>query len=481
MKKIGIFTVALILVVGFGFYQPFAKAQSEEETMVEEKDTSNFIKTSGIITNIVKQDETVTLTVESEDKEPQISILKLTDETLVFNSGTSKALKKETFKKGQKVDAYYGKNKPMIMIYPPQISPELVIVNDTEKFGNVKVSKFDNKLVSLDNDLKLNIGKETTIVNEKGEKLDQKGITEKELVVFYTVSTRSIPAQTTPSKIIAIDYSDSEMQQEDTTNYMKFSGIIKDIATKDGKAILTVDTEEKEPQTTIFTITDDTLLFNSGTTKTVKKDSFKKGQRLDAYYDKNKPMILIYPAQITPELVVVHEEGKLGSVKVSKFDDEFLSLDKELKLNIGKETLLVNEKGEKIKQEDLNGKELVVFYTIMTMSIPAQTPPSKIVAINYLSPNMKEVLNIIKKDHFIQNGTKMIPLQKVAEQLGYEVKTDSKRFSTTLSLGNSTIKITRGKKTYSYNKSIQQFKEKPVLKNNKLYVSEDILELLNQQ
>ncbi|MFF2753775.1 stalk domain-containing protein [Psychrobacillus sp. NPDC058041] len=481
MKKIGIFTVVLLLMVGFDFHQPFAKAQSEEEATLKQQDTSNFIKTSGIITDIVKQDETITLTVETQEKEPQITILKLTDNTLVFNSGTTKALKNETFKKGQKIDAYYDKNKPMIMIYPPQISPELVIINDNEKFGNVKVSKFDNKFVSLDNDLKLNIGKETIIVNEKGEKLDQKEITDKELVVFYTVSTRSIPAQTTPSKIIAIDYSAIELKQEDTTNYMKFSGIIKGIATQDGKAILTVDTEEKEPQTTIFTITDNTLLFNSGTTKTVKKETFKKGQRLDAYYDKNKPMILIYPAQITPELVIVQDEEKLGTVKVSKFDDEFLSLDKELKLNIGKETLLVNEKGEKIKQEDLKGKELVVFYTIMTMSIPAQTPPSKIVAINYLSPGMKEVLNIIEMDHFIQNGTKMIPLSKVAEQLGYEVKTNSKRFSTTLSLGNSTIKVTRGKKTYSYNKSIQQFKEKPVIKNNKIYVSEDILELLNQQ
>lgn len=480
MKKIGIFTVALLLMVGFNFHQPVAKAQSEEESIVKPKDTSNFIKTSGIITDVVKQDETITLTVETEEKEPQTTILKLTEDTLIFNSGTTKALKKETFKKGQKVAAYYGKNKPMLAIYPPQISPELVIVHDAEKFGNVKVSKFDNKLVSLDNDLKLNIGKETIIINGKGEKLDQKDITGKELVVFYTVSTRSIPAQTTPSKIVAIDYSSAEMEQN-TTNYMKFSGMIKDVATKDGRVVLTVETEEKEQTTTIFTINNDTLVFNSGTTKTVEKRSFKKGQRMDAYYDKNKPMILIYPAQITPELVILHDEGKLGSVKVSKFDDEFLSLDKDLKLNIGKETLLVNEKGEKIKQEDLNGKELVVFYTITTMSIPAQTPPSKIVAINYLSTAMKEVLTIIQKDHFMQNGVKMIPLRKVAEQLGYEVKYNVKKKKIYLSLENSSFTITRGEKTYSYNKSLQQFKEKPVLKNKKTYVSEDILELLNQQ
>ncbi|MFJ8063535.1 stalk domain-containing protein [Psychrobacillus sp. NPDC096426] len=268
------------------------------------------------------------------------------------------------------------------------------------------------------------------------------------------------------------------MEQEDTTAFIKSSGIVKDVEVKKDVVTLTVETEEKEPQITIFKLNDDTLLFNSGTTKAVEKEAFQKGQRIDAYYDKNKPMIMIYPAQIYPELVIVHDEEKIGSVKVSKFDDKFVSLDKELKLNIGEETILVNEKGEKIDKEDLNGKELVVFYTITTMSIPAQTPPSKIVAINYLSPEMKEIQTIIEQDHFMQNGTKMIPLKKVGEHLGYVVLTYSKGNGTYLNLGNSSLIITIGDKTYSHNRSLRQFIENPVLKNNNSYVSEDILEVL---
>ncbi|MDI2585905.1 stalk domain-containing protein [Psychrobacillus sp. NEAU-3TGS] len=474
MKKLGIFAAA-ILVAGFVFQQPIANAQSEEETTVEQNDTSNFMMSTGVIKEIETKNDVVTLTVETEEKEPQTTIFTINNETLAFNSGTTKAIQKEAFQKGQRIDAYYDKNKPMIMIYPAQISPELVIVHDDEKMGSVKVSKFDDEFLSLDNELKLNIGEETLLVNEKGEELEQADLNGKELVVFYTISTRSIPAQTTPSKIIAI----GDLSTQDTTNFMKSSGKIKDVASKDGKVTLTVETEEKEPQTTIFTINNETLAFNSGTTKAVQKESFQKGQRIDAYYDKNKPMILIYPAQITPELVIVHDEDKMGSVKVSKFDDEFLSLDNELKLNIGEETILVNEKGEEIEQADLKGKELVVFYTITTMSIPAQTPPTKIIAINSLSPEMKEIQTIIENDNFIQNGTKMIPLQKVAEQLGYEVLTYSKRYGTFLKLGNSSLIITVGDKTYSYNRSLRQFAENPVLKNDKTYVSEDILEVLN--
>lgn len=268
------------------------------------------------------------------------------------------------------------------------------------------------------------------------------------------------------------------VEQQDTSNFIKTSGVIQDIETKKDAVTLTVATEEKEPIITILKLTDETLLFNSGTTKSVEKEVFQKGQSIDAYYDKNKPMLMIYPAQISPELVIVQDKEKIGSVKVSKFDDSFLSLDKELKLNIGEETILENEQGEKIKQEDLKGKELVVFYTITTMSIPAQTPPSKIIAIDYLSPEMKEIQNIIEQDHFIQNGTRMIPLQKVGEHLGYVVLTFSKGKGTYMKLGNSSLIITSENKKYSYNRSLRQFTEKPVLKNNKTYVSEDILEVL---
>ncbi|MEI4771342.1 stalk domain-containing protein [Psychrobacillus sp. FJAT-51614] len=271
---------------------------------------------------------------------------------------------------------------------------------------------------------------------------------------------------------------DTEKVTQDTTNFIKSSGIIKDIEKTEDLVTLTVECEDEEPIVTILKVTNDTLSFNSGTTKEVKKDAFQKGQRIDAYYDKNKPMIMIYPAQIYPELVIVHDTKNSSSIKVGKFDEQFLSVDKELKLKIDKETVLVNEKGEKITQKDLRGKELVVFYTIATKSIPAQTAPSKIVAINYLSPEMKEVQKIIEKDHFMQNGTKMIPLRKVAEQLGYKVINHPKRNSVFLKLGNSSFTIKRGEEVYSYNRSLRKFIEKPIVKANKTYVSEDILELL---
>lgn len=476
MKKISVFSVVLLMAM-FLFNQPFVKAQSDEEL----KETTNFMKFSGVIQNIVKTDGKITLTVETEEKEPIVTIFTITEDTLLFDTGTIKSVEKESFKKGQKIDAYYDKNKPMILIYPAQVTPELVIVHDEKNSGFAKVGLFNAELVGLDNQLQLNISKETILVNEQGKKIKKQDLTGKELVVFYTTSTRSIPAQITPNKIVAINYPILELE---TTNYKKHSGIIKDIVKKDNTIKLTVETEEKEPQTTIFTIQDEVMLFNSRTAKDVKKEAFQKGQKIDAYYDKNKPRILVYPAIITPEIVVIHEKDVFGFIKVSKFDDGFVSLDKELKLNISKETTLLDETRKKITQKDLAGKELVVFYTFTKRSVeslPDQTTPTKIIAIEYVTPKMKEVLQIIEKDHFIKNGVKMIPLQKVAEKMGYEIKYKPKSKVVLVTLEDSLFKIKVGEKTYSNNRSKQQFSEKPIVKNNKTYVSEDFLGILLKQ
>ena len=67
-------------------------------------------------------------------------------------------------------------------------------------------------------------------------------------------------------------------------------------------------------------------------------------------------MILIYPTTVTPEIVIVNDEKIFGEVKISQFDKEFLSLDGELKLNIGEDTALFNQQGKAIELKELRVK-----------------------------------------------------------------------------------------------------------------------------
>ncbi|MFZ5354585.1 MAG: copper amine oxidase N-terminal domain-containing protein [Bacillota bacterium] len=103
---------------------------------------------------------------------------------------------------GASITAFYDAEAPMIMIYPPQYSALIVAVTG-EKNANAVVDRFDEDLVSSDNSLKLILSKDTLIVTRDGEKYEGE-LSHCKLLVIYGITTKSIPAQTTPVKIVVL-------------------------------------------------------------------------------------------------------------------------------------------------------------------------------------------------------------------------------------------------------------------------------------
>ena len=68
-------------------------------------------------------------------------------------------------------------------------------------YQNVKVDYFNNQLVSADGQLKLNIAPNTPTLLTNGQPFS-KNPANRNLIVIYGPTTRSIPAQTTPYQII---------------------------------------------------------------------------------------------------------------------------------------------------------------------------------------------------------------------------------------------------------------------------------------
>lgn len=130
--------------------------------------------------------------VENEEKAPAVIVI----------SPNTYLLDNEEISIGSKITGYYNANAPMIMIYPPQYSTEAVVVEREDR--NVKVDLFDKDHVSSDNSLKLNLSEDTVIISENGEAFAGE-LADRKLVVVYGPSTRSIPAQTTPEKIVVLD------------------------------------------------------------------------------------------------------------------------------------------------------------------------------------------------------------------------------------------------------------------------------------
>ncbi|MED4554199.1 copper amine oxidase N-terminal domain-containing protein [Lysinibacillus capsici] len=242
-------------------------------------------------------------------------------------------------------------------------------------------------------------------------------------------------------------------------------GTVEDVRVGENITYYTVKEGE---QTNVLEITKDTLVFDN----TGKKVELQKGDKVLAYTFANKPQKYIYPPQFNPEVVIVETE-EVGFVEVDYFFEDLTNTYDILKLNIGKETELFNEKGEKVDAKDLAEKHLIVFYTASTKSIPAQTTPSKVIVLDDDSSTTKnpineEIDNIIASDSYEVAGTKMVPLRVIAEKLGFKV--DSTGKGAILSKGNMSYTITRGEKTFGYNKALRTLTVAPTLKNTKTYV-----------
>ncbi len=106
-----------------------------------------------------------------------------------------------TAKEGDLVTGFYDNNAPVPLIYPPRFRTLIMAVglNDV----NVKVDFFNRNLVSSDGLLRLNISPNTQITLENGQSFYQNP-SNRNLIVLYGPTTRSIPAITTPYKIIVL-------------------------------------------------------------------------------------------------------------------------------------------------------------------------------------------------------------------------------------------------------------------------------------
>lgn len=255
---------------------------------------------------------------------------------------------------------------------------------------------------------------------------------------------------------------------------------------------------EQREQAQLFTVGEQDQLFNFYVDeKTLVFDqagnevTLQVGDQISLSLYANQPMILIYPPQYSPSVVIVKKEGVEGSVKVAQFDENFLSDDGALKLNLHKDSIIVNAKGEKIAASDLKNYSAVVFYGPTTRSIPPQTSPEKIVVFPKLEDLYEEEPSqpaptptidldaIIGNDVKIVNGKKMIPLRKVAEQLGYQV--DAKGKSIVVSKGAVSYNLTRGEKAYGNYHASFLFEVAPtLLEKNKTYVQYEFAEQLLQ-
>ena len=152
----------------------------------------------GIITNIESISAnagltggcTFLLTLEGEDPSGPFQV-QLNPNTYVMNL--------HPFQVGDRATFFYDPNAPMVLSYPPRYTA--VAGSYTPHGTSAVMDVFREDMHSSDHSLALNLSQNTPVTTANGQPL-RGNPAEHLLLVYYSMTTRSIPPQTSPEQVV---------------------------------------------------------------------------------------------------------------------------------------------------------------------------------------------------------------------------------------------------------------------------------------
>ena len=115
---------------------------------------------------------------------------------------------------GSKITVFTGSYEPTPLILPVQYTANVIIING-DKEGNVNADTYladEEGYTNAANTLKIAAADDTKIV-DKDEKEYKGDLDKNDLIVLYGVPTKSIPAQTTPTKVVVLGKNEIALKQ----------------------------------------------------------------------------------------------------------------------------------------------------------------------------------------------------------------------------------------------------------------------------
>lgn len=134
---------------------------------------------------------TIFITIEDETENTVNFIL--TPDTYVVDNVTLSV--------GMSAVFWYRTDVPVPLIYPPQY--RAVVAAQKRNDRMIDVSHYNHALVNEEQTLQLNLDGAVELRTTNNQYY-QANPADNDLVVIYTTSTRSIPAQTTPKKVVVL-------------------------------------------------------------------------------------------------------------------------------------------------------------------------------------------------------------------------------------------------------------------------------------
>ena len=202
-------------------------AKAEQLKIIEgvapigEVEQPTYIKFEGTIKEVSIKDKSYSILVENDSKDNLNKLVSfITEDVVLIEDDTMEFIQKEDLKKDMVVLVYYHKETPILMSYPPQLTPDAIVVR-TKSFTNTVADKFDHDLISSDGSLRVNIHEDTEVISKKNNEVDKDKIGGKDLIFSYINILESYPAQVNPKKIIVLRHNEPEVMDKVIINNEK--------------------------------------------------------------------------------------------------------------------------------------------------------------------------------------------------------------------------------------------------------------------
>lgn len=179
----------------------------------------SYIRNTVTVTAI--DGEKIETVLEGQDKENFDNIINYTilDDTRVFGMANGEEKSLEDVKVGDTITVFTNGYAPAPLMLPPQYQASVIIVNDNMEISSLRFCdvdtyvKRDGALVNLANTLELELGEETKITGLVGRMTTIDELENKDLLVVYSMSTKSIPAKTSPIAITVLGENEQALAQ----------------------------------------------------------------------------------------------------------------------------------------------------------------------------------------------------------------------------------------------------------------------------
>lgn len=165
--------------------------RAEKETVTQAVSDNEYLYFEGKVTDT--DDNRITVTSGDVSRIFHLS-------TVIIDTEKGNVVSPNEISKGDTITALYTSNTPMALSEPPQINPLMIVLHDGDNY--VKIDHFDKDLLSSDKNLQLVLAEKTVIEAFKTKQIVKaEDIKNRDLMVIYGATTRSIPAQTVASGI----------------------------------------------------------------------------------------------------------------------------------------------------------------------------------------------------------------------------------------------------------------------------------------